>query len=349
MLKKISLIISVIAVLLTVIPTCAEEAATPAKIKAGDILCFGTPDEACGFDGKWLVLDAEHTNMGTDGLFLVSLNLIGGENGSAVLFRDIGDVSVSFSNRGEAYAQAHPGVTDYQGSDLQRFLSDFLNTHFSEAERQAILPTVKSDAGIAVPGFGLPLPGAAAGTVDFDPAENILSGDKLFPLSAEEAVSAAYGFADNASRVAQYKGAANGYWLRSPHIPTFPLDVGFVFSFGAVMDYPVNAKSMFSMDTYARPACNLDRASITGLAPLSVINTKTIWRAAFQGNELSEQVYDLRLPEIGKVPDVQRIISLALIAVPVFLLALVGVTVWLILRRVRKKRKAFQSTLLKGV
>ena len=348
MLKKISLIISVIAVLLTVIPTCAEEAATPAKIKAGDILCFGTPDEACGFDGKWLVLDAEHTNMGTDGLFLVSLNLIGGENGSAVLFRDIGDVSVSFSNRGEAYAQDHPGVTDYQGSDLQRWLAEFLESHFSEAERQAILPTVKSDAGIAIPGFGIPLPGAAAGTVDFDPVKNILNGDKLFPLSAEEAVSAAYGFAGNASRVALYKDAANGYWLRSPHIPTFPLDVGFVFSFGAVMDYPVNAKSMFAMDTYTRPACNLDRASITGLEPLSVISSKTIWRVTFQGDGLSEQVYDLHLPEIAKVPDVQHIIYIVLIALPVFLLALVGMAIWLILRRVRKKRKAFQSTLLKG-
>jgi hypothetical protein len=213
---------------------------------------------------------------------------------------------------------------------------------------QAILPTVKSDAGIAIPGFGIPLPGAAAGTVDFDPVENILNGDKLFPLSAEEAVSAAYGFAGNASRVALYKDAANGYWLRSPHIPTFPLDVGFVFSFGAIMDYPVNAKSMFAMDTYARPACNLDRASITGLEPLSVISSKTIWRVTFQGDGLSEQVYDLHLPEITKVPDVQRIISIVLIALPVFLLALVGMTIWLILRRVRKKRKAFQSTLLKG-
>ena len=329
-------------------PACAEEAAASSQIKAGDILCFGTPDEACGFDGKWLVLDAEHTNMGTDGLFLASLNLIGGENGNTVLFRDIGDVSVSFSNRGEAYAQAHPGVTDYQGSDLQRWCAEFLESHFSEAERQAILPTVKSDAGIAIPGFGIPLPGAAAGTVDFDPAENILNGDKLFPLSAEEAVNAAYGFADNTSRVAQYKGEAGGYWLRSPHIPTFPLDVGFVFSFGAVMDYPVNAKSMFAMDTYARPACNLDIESIAALKPLSVVKTKTIWLVTFQGAEPTDRIYDLSLPEIAKAPDVQRIISLVLIAVPVFLLALVGMTVWLILRRVRKKRKAFQSTPLKG-
>ena len=336
--KRMFLVSLILLLSALAFPVCAEEIDSAFQIKAGDILCFGAPDEACGFDGKWLVLDAEHTSMGTDGMFLVSLNLIGGENGSSVLFRDIGDVSVSFSNRGEAYAQNHPGVTDYQGSDLQRWCAEFLESHFSEAERQAILPTVKSDAGIAISGFGIPLPGAAAGTVDFDPAENILNGDKLFPLSAEEAVNPAYGFADNASRVALYKGAANGYWLRSPHIPTFPLDVGFVFSFGAVMDYPVNAKSMFAMDTYARPACNLDSASITGLEPLAVINAKTLWRVTFQGDGHSERVYDLRLPEIAKVPDVQRIISILLIAIPVFLLALVGLTIWLIFRRVRKKK-----------
>ena len=342
MVKRMLLLSLVLLLAISACPVCAEETATPAQIKAGDILCFGTPDEACGFDGKWLVLDAAHTNMGTDGIFLVSLNLIGGEDGKTVVFRDIGDVSVSFSNRGEAYAQDHPGVTDYQGSDLQRFLSDFLNSHFSEAERQALLPTVKSDAGIAIPGFGLPLPGAAAGTVDFDPAENILNGDRLFPLSAEEAVNPAYGFTDNTSRVAQYKGAANGYWLRSPHIPTFPLDVGFVFSFGAVMDYPVSAKSMFAMDAYVRPACNLDTAGIAALEALSQVHSKTIWRVTFQGDEGNPRTYDLHLPDIAKAPDVQRIISVLLIAVPVFLLALAALTVFLIIRRKRKKRRALQ-------
>ena len=219
MLKCMFLVSLVFVLTIFVFPVRGEEMESLAQIKAGDILCFGTPDEACGFDGKWLVLDAEHTNMGTDGLFLVSLNLIGGENGSAVLFRDIGDVSVSFSNRGEAYAQDHPGVTDYQGSDLQRWHENFLSTHFSEAERQAILPTVKSDAGIAIPGFGLPLPGAATGTVDFDPAENILNGDKLFPLSAAEAFSTAYGFPDNTSRVALYKGRQTATGSARPTSP----------------------------------------------------------------------------------------------------------------------------------
>ena len=55
-------------------PVSAEETGGQEKIKAGDILCFGTPDEACGFDGKWLVLDSEQTNTGGEGMFLVSLS-----------------------------------------------------------------------------------------------------------------------------------------------------------------------------------------------------------------------------------------------------------------------------------
>ena len=335
--KQAALFLTLLLLLVAVFPGCAADNAPDTGIKAGDLLCFGTPDEACGFDGRWLVLDAAHTSMGTEGLFLLSLSLIGGEYGESLLFRSIGDVSVSFSDRGEAYAQAHPGVTAYQGSDLQHWCAAFLESHFSEAERAALLPTFRSDAGIAIPGFGIPLPGAAAGMVDFDPAPDILNGDKLFPLSAEEAVNAAYGFVDNTSRVALYKGAAGGYWLRSPHIPTFPLDVGFVFSFGAVMDYPVNAKSMFAMDTYARPACNLDSASIAQLEPLAADGTKTIWRVSFRGGEPNERIYDLQLPAIANVPDVQRIISIALIAVPLVLLALLGLIVLLILRHIRKK------------
>ena len=320
-------------------PARAEDIFPSTQIRPGDLLCFGTPDETCGFDGKWLVLDAAHTSMGTEGMFLVSLNLIGDSQGNPLLFRDIGDVSVSFSNRGEAYALAHPGVTDYQGSDLQRWCSDFLTGHFSEAEQRAILPTTKSDDGISIPGFGIPLPGAAGGTVDFDPADSILCEDRLFPLSAEEAVNEAYGFTDNASRVALFKGTASGYWLRSPHIPTFPLDVGFVFSFGAVMDYPVNAKSMFDMPTYARLGCNLDSSSITELERLSSSETKTIWRVTFQGDRRNEQTYDLTLPEIQAVPDIQQILSVTLTVIPLLLMALIGWIVFLIVRRIRKKKR----------
>ncbi len=337
--KRTGRFLLVFLLVITAFSACAAETVPGSQVKRGDILCFGTPDGVSGFDGRWLVLDPEHTNTGTEGMFLVSLQLIGDSQGNPLLFRHIEGVSVSFSDRGEDYARSHPGTTDYQGSDIQRWCADFLQSHFSEAERQAILPTVKSDEGIVIPGFGIPLPGASAGTVDFDPAPGVLDQDKLFPLSAEEAVNEKYGFTDSKSRVALFKGTAEGYWLRSPHIPTFPMDVGFVFSFGAVMDYPVNAQAMFSMNTYARPACNLDSGRIAELEELSAADAATIWRVTFRGEEHNDRSYDLTLPEIGDVPDVMRIIPVVLIVAVLLLLALLVLAVWMVIRVFRRKRR----------
>ena len=297
-LQKILVNIITLVLLLSLICVSAfAESETPAsKIKQGDILCFGTPNEVNGFDGKWLVLDAEQTNMGTDGMFLVSLSLIGNDDGENLLYRDIGDVSVSFADRGESYAQAHPGVTDYRGSDIQLWCDTFLSQHFTEEEQFAMLPTLKSDSAISLPGLN----GAGSGTVDFDPAENVLNGDRIFLLSAEEVTNEAYGFTDNASRIALYKGTAGSYWLRSPHTPSFPLDVGFVFSMGAVMDYPVNAQSMYHLSSYARVACNLDRTKIMTIDELFVSDNTTIWRITMEGAESNTTTYDLSLPVVGE-------------------------------------------------
>ena len=247
-------------------------------------------------------------------------------------------MSVSFSDRGEAFAADHPGSQDYQGSDIQRWCKKFLTSHFSEEEQQAVLSTKKSDTGIAIPGFGIPLPGAQGGTVDFDPAENILDGDRMFLLSAEEATNESYGFTDNRSRVALCKGTAAGYWLRSPHIPTFPLDVGFVFYFGAVMDYAVNGKAMFAVDTYARPACNLDRTAITSLEKLADYGEKSVWRVSFSG-KTNEREYDTDLPAVGKVPDVMRIMKITLVTIPVLLVAIIILIVFLSIKLIRKRKK----------
>lgn len=65
-----------------------------------------------------MVLDRSHTNTGEPGMFLVALNLISDEKGNSLLFRDIGDVSVSFADRGDTFAAEHPGSTDYQNSDI---------------------------------------------------------------------------------------------------------------------------------------------------------------------------------------------------------------------------------------
>lgn len=333
------LFICIISVILSVFSFAFAEEENAAGIRQGDILCFGEPDEACGFDGKWLVLDAQHTNTGGDGLFLVSLNLIGNEQGNTLIYRQLEeDVSVSFTDRGEEYAASHPGVLDYQGSDIQQWCSEFLSAHFSVAEQAALLPTSKSDEAIVIPGFGIPLPGATAGTVDFDPAENVLQNDRLFILSVEEVTSEQYGFPDNRSRVALYKGEAQGYWLRSPHIATFPLDVGFVFSFGSVMDFTVNGNSMFSQDTYARLACNLNRDAIASLEELSSADGKTIFRISFDG-ESNTREYDLSLPVIGKVMDLNRMIKIIFYAVIFLAAALMVLIIWLISRAVRRKSR----------
>ncbi len=316
------------------------------EIHAGDVVCFGICDDACGFDGKWLVLDAEHTNTGEPGMFLVALNLISDESGNSLLFRDIGDVSVSFTDRGETFAAEHPGSTDYRNSDIQVWCEDFAQSHLTQAEYGALLPTLKSDAGAVIPGFGIPLPGAPSGTVDFDPVDEILNGDRLFPLSAEEITNPQYGFTDARSRVAQYKGTEEGYWLRSPHIPTFPLDVGFVFSFGAVMDFPVNGNFAFEMNSYARPACNLDSSKITDAEILAVIGEKTIWRLSFQDGEHNDREYDTSLPVIGEVMDVTALLKKALVIAACVLILLIVVIV-VVIRKVLRKRRTKRAAKMK--
>ena len=327
--------IAALALLLTglLLPAAAE---APAQIRQGDVVCFGTPDDACGFDGKWLVLDAEHTNTGEPGMFLVSLSLIGNEEGQTLLFRDIGDVEVSFADRGEAFAAEHPGAQDYQGSEIQLWCEDFAKSHLTEAEYDALLPTSKSDAGAVIPGFGIPLPGATAGTVDFDPVADILNGDRLFLLSAEEVTNAQYGFTDARSRVALHEGTAEGYWLRSPHIPTFPLDVGFVFPFGAVMDFPVNGQFAFEMNPYARPACNLDSGRISDVEALAVNGDVTVWRLSM--GEANGRNYDTSLPEIGEVMDLNAMLRTALIVIACVLAVLAVLIVLLVRHLIRRHR-----------
>lgn len=305
-------------------------------IQPGDVVCFGICDDHCGFDGKWLVLDSERTNIDQPGMFLVSLNLIGDEQGGTLLFRDIGDVEVSFADRGESFAAEHPGAQDYQGSEIQIWCEDFAQSHLTKAEYEALLPTCKSDAGAVIPGFGIPLPGATTGTVDFDPVTDILKGDRLFLLSAEEVTNPDYGFTDARSRVALYKGTAEGYWLRSPHIPTFPLDVGFVFSFGSVMDFPVNGQFAFEMNTYARPACNLDSTKITSAELLQEEGSTRVWRLSL--GEPNGRNYDTSLPEIGAVMDLNAMFRTALIVIVCVLVVLIVLIILLVRHLIRKRR-----------
>lgn len=116
---------------------------------------------------KWLVLD-DKTNTGEDGFFLLSEGLI--------------DVLQKFDDKS----------TKWQGSSAQKWCEDFAGVSgnsvpdaFTSVERDAILATVKSDDKYTY--FDPRLP------IIFEAYENILNGDKVFYLSAEEAESSEYG------------------------------------------------------------------------------------------------------------------------------------------------------------
>ena len=110
---------------------------------------------------KWLVLD-DKTNTGKDGFFLLSEGLI--------------DVLQKFDDKS----------TKWQGSSAQKWCEDFAGISgnsvpdaFTSVERDAILETIKSDDTYYTDSYPLIFPAY----------ENILNGDKVFYLSAEEAVS----------------------------------------------------------------------------------------------------------------------------------------------------------------
>ena len=69
-------------------PSLAEETGSVSEIQAGDLVYFGTADEVIGFDGAWRVLDAEQTNTGEAGMFLLSENLIGRDTRNGLYFRN---------------------------------------------------------------------------------------------------------------------------------------------------------------------------------------------------------------------------------------------------------------------
>ena len=172
---------------------------------------------------KWLVLD-DKTNTGKDGFFLLSEGLI------------------------DAWQNFDDNSTKWQGSSAQKWCEDFAGISgnsvpdaFTSVERDAILATVKSDAKY------ISEPDSIGGTFTFPAYENILNGDKVFYLSAEEAESSEYGkpidstFDDN-------------WHLRSYIDATF---VGYCPKGGSIID-----KTLRTNRDRPRPAFNLGKGEI---------------------------------------------------------------------------------------
>ena len=176
---------------------------------------------------KWRVLD-DQANTGEPGLFLLSDALLGtGSNGD-----------VYFDN-------TNPYSNTWQGSDAQAWCNTFASSNLDSRELAAILETTKSDAAFTSSKYSIP----------FAASENILNGDKVFFLSAEEAENSAYGFTDDNARIANYGNSAGYWWLRSPNA-NYTYSAGLVRNIGHVYNYNVNNARA------ARPAFNLNLNSV---------------------------------------------------------------------------------------
>ena len=219
-----------------------------------DYIHFGTWNNSTV---KWRVLDTK-TNMPNaregDGFFLLSEALLGtGEYG------------------GVEFDYTTPYTNDWKGSRGKDWCNDFYSRSLSITEQKAVLATSKSDDL-----YGM----------YYDASDNILDGDKVFFLSAEEAENAAYGFTDDNARIANYGDSAGVWWLRSPRRmkPNF---AGTVNKKGAVIGEWVNQTNA------ARPAFNLKPDSV--LLVSAAVGGKGVADGIFKIPEYSGDEWKLTL------------------------------------------------------
>lgn len=165
-----------------------------------DYLYYGQWEDA---PIQWRVLD-DQTNTGEEGLFVLSEGCLGTGNWGNMPFDD-----------------TNPKSNAWQGSDAQAWCNTLYTEHFTAGEQGAVLATTKSDDAYDST--------STAFHPSFVAVENILNGDKVFFLSAQEAETAAYGFTDDASRVARYQNVRNGlWWLRSPLVGLAADSAGYI-------------------------------------------------------------------------------------------------------------------------
>lgn len=245
--KRILSILTVLALCLGLLPTAAFAADGDTAIMLGTNGISGYDDSTNSYDyiyfGNWTALDKytttgpikwrvldDKTNTEGTGLFLLTDRAFGKGNsaGGGVCF----DSSSPYSNV-------------WQGSDAQAWCSTFYTSSFSEDEQGAVLATTKTDEAYT------------AGKPPIPHGTSELKEDEVFFLSAEEAENSAYGFINDAARLA-YFGNGNRYgawWLRSPveQQSTRPVAGSINRTYGSFFGNYVNT------DSYsARPAFNLD-------------------------------------------------------------------------------------------
>ncbi len=209
------------------------------KLQAKEYIYMGVQGsglQGAGKEIKWRVLDKNANNGNTDGLFLLSEELLGsGSNGGVEYYK-----SFSFSRIKWKKSDAKEWCKEFSGE------TSGTKTSLDDRELDAILSTNKSDEEyIQTSGY----------MVVFEEENNILNGDKVFFLSAKEADKIYFTNMDE--RKAEYDGVAKGWWLRSSSSP----NPGIVNENGEL-----NTRSKDN-PLPARPAFNLEKSKVMYISP----------------------------------------------------------------------------------
>ena len=258
--KRIGALLLCLTLLAGLLPTAAWAADADKAIMLGTGNISGYDNESNSYDYiyygtwsnspiKWRVLDTK-TNMANategDGLFLLSDVLLGtGTNGG-----------VYFDN-------TEPCSNTWQGSDAQSWCSTFYSNNLTTQEQGAVLATTKSDEAFTSSFFN----------IQFAASNNILNGDKVFFLSAEEAETSGYG------------SSAGYWWLRSPSADNTGY-AGLVGHNGGV-DH-----SIVVYARAARPAFNLDLNSVL-FTSAAVGGKIPAAESGGQGGEAADAIFEI--------------------------------------------------------
>ena len=272
--KRIGALLLCLTLLAGLLPTAAWAADADKAIMLGTSGIAGY-DSAAGYDYiyfgrwtaqedtyttsgpiKWRVLD-DQTNFDSDsdgtndaGLFLLSDVLLGtGQYGGVYFQQNFHSASGTYHKGSAPTDGNHTNcqiANAWQGSDAQEWCSTFYNERLTTQEQGAVLATTKSDEAFT---------SSSTYRVPFAASNDILNGDKVFFLSAEEAETSGYGFGNDKDRKANYGSSAGGWWLRSPLAGTTNL-AGLVDGNGDVNSNRVDR------GWAARPAFNLNLNSV---------------------------------------------------------------------------------------
>ena len=159
------------------LPCTAAFAEEPRKPAADDLIYYGVYEDTSVL---WRVLDAEQTNMGTEGMFLLSDGLL-----------DSGKVMHDESS------------TLWEGSAAQQWCTDFAAAAFTSAERALIPASNKVEE--------------EAHLYELSWRENSLHDEQVFFLSAVE-LDRYFGSQEARPKYTEKDSSLESYWwLRSPH------------------------------------------------------------------------------------------------------------------------------------